>query len=338
MRQQKMTSVTPAGDELAFCSAKLLPYDGDGEDIMTAAARAIEIYPGNAPQVPLFSYVGMGLMEPEHLAVLTSKYWGPNGVKLTTAFMEQTSVEDRNEILRHLNAWGQYCNVEFVYSTQNPQVRISRGQGGYWSYLGTDILGIPSNQPTMNLQGITARTAESEKRRVIRHEAGHTLGFPHEHTRKQIVDRIDVNKAIQYFQQTQGWSRQTVIQQVLTPLEEASIMGTSSAEETSIMTYQLPGSIMKNGQGVPGGNDISQNDATFANKLYPKTIVIPPVNPPVDPPTENGGPWSLKNKTVIIDGKTYTAEWKLSLNQPSLTISQGEIEEKDDDEEKQHDC
>lgn len=331
MRQQKTVLRSTSEGEEAFCSAKLLPYEGDGEDILTAANRAIEIYPGNAPQVPLYSFVGMGLMEPEHLAVLTSKYWGPNGVKLTTAFMEQTSVEDRNEILKHLNAWGQFCNVEFVYSTQNPQVRISRGQGGYWSYLGTDILGIPSNQPTMNLQGITARTAEAEKKRVIRHEAGHTLGFPHEHTRKQIVDRIDVNKAIQYFQQTQGWSRQTVIQQVLTPLEEASIMGTSSAEETSIMTYQLPGSIMKNGQGVQGGNDITQNDATFALKLYPKTIVVPP-DPPVDPPTGNGGPWSFSNRQVVIDGKTYTAGWSLSLN-PSSTTSQGEIEEKNDDEE-----
>ena len=59
--------------------------------------------------------------------------------------------------------------------------RISRGSEGYWSYLGTDIRLIPRNRPTMNLQGFTMNTSESEYKRVVRHETGHTLGFPHEH-------------------------------------------------------------------------------------------------------------------------------------------------------------
>jgi hypothetical protein len=59
--------------------------------------------------------------------------------------------------------------------------QISRGSEGYWSYLGTDIRLIPWNRPTMNLQGFTMNTSESEYKRVVRHETGHTLGFPHEH-------------------------------------------------------------------------------------------------------------------------------------------------------------
>ena len=55
---------------------------------------------------------------------------------------------------------------------------------GYWSYLGTDVLHIPVDQQTMNLQGFTERTPESEYRRVVRHETGHTMGFPHEHMRR----------------------------------------------------------------------------------------------------------------------------------------------------------
>lgn len=38
----------------------------------------------------------------------------------------------------------------------------------------------------LRLQGFTMNTPESENKRVIRHEAGHTLGFPHEHMRKAL--------------------------------------------------------------------------------------------------------------------------------------------------------
>lgn len=82
---------------------------------------------------------------------------------------------------------------------QAGDVRISLAGSGYWSYLGTDILHIPSNQPTMNLQDFSMSTPESEYKRVVRHETGHTLGFPHEHLRKEIVDNIDRNKAYNYF-------------------------------------------------------------------------------------------------------------------------------------------
>ncbi|MGH3796597.1 MAG: M12 family metallopeptidase [Pseudonocardiaceae bacterium] len=95
--------------------------------------------------------------------------------------------------------------VTFVETGQGGQVRISRGSGGYWSYLGTDILHIPANRPTMNLQGFTMYTRDSEFVRVIRHETGHTLGFPHEHMRKDLVARIDPTKVYGYFLRTQGW-------------------------------------------------------------------------------------------------------------------------------------
>ena len=67
-------------------------------------------------------------------------------------------------------------------------MRISRGGGGYWSYLGTDVLLIPKNRQTINVQGFTMNTPESEYRRVVRHETGHSLGFPHEHMREGGAD------------------------------------------------------------------------------------------------------------------------------------------------------
>jgi hypothetical protein len=156
-------------------------------------------------------------------------------------------------------------------------VRISRAAGGYWSYLGTDILHISTSRQTMNLEGFTMNTPESEFKRVIRHETGHTLGFPHEHMRREIVALIDREKAYDYFRRTQGWSQSMVDQQVLTPLDERSIFGTPT-DQTSIMCYQLPGSITKDGNPVLGGTDINPTDSSFAKRIYP--VPVATLQPP----------------------------------------------------------
>jgi hypothetical protein len=123
----------------------------------------------------------------------------------------------------------------------------------------------------MNLQGFTMSTDEKEYRRVVRHEAGHTLGFPHEHMRQALVDRIDRQKAYDYFRRTQGWSKEMVDQQVLTPLDPSKIMGTEP-DEDSIMCYRLPGEITKDGKPIRGGADINKMDADAVAIIYPKVL------------------------------------------------------------------
>jgi hypothetical protein len=121
----------------------------------------------------------------------------------------------------------------------------------------------------MNLQGFTMNTPESEYKRIVRHETGHTLGFPHEHMRKDLVARIDRQKAYDYFLRAQGWDKATVDAQVLTALDERTLMGTP-VDQTSIMCYQLPGSITRDGRPILGGVDIDPSDYAFADKIYPK--------------------------------------------------------------------
>ncbi|WP_448639705.1 hypothetical protein [Geodermatophilus sp. URMC 63] len=123
----------------------------------------------------------------------------------------------------------------------------------------------------MNLQGFTMSTDEKEYRRVVRHEAGHTLGFPHEHMRQALVERIDRQKAYEYFWRTQGWSKEMVDQQVLTPLDPTKIMGTEP-DQDSIMCYRLPGEITKDGQPIRGGADINTMDGNAVAIIYPKVL------------------------------------------------------------------
>lgn len=248
------------------CTLKVLPK----RLVVKAAEVARKINPVNAPQPGPLAAMGVTLpLDPLRIALLTSKYWGPATRKLTVSFMESTPANLRARIVQHLNAWAASAGVSFVETGGTGEVRISRGPGGFWSFLGTDVKLIPTHLPTMNLEGFTMSTPESEYRRVIRHEAGHTLGFPHEHMRRELVSRIDPAKAYPFFLATQGWDKATVDQQVLTPLDDRSIFATPP-DQTSLMCYQLPASITRDGQPILGGVDINRTDALFAGIIYPK--------------------------------------------------------------------
>ena len=170
------------------------------------------------------------------------------------------------------------------------------------------------------------RTSEAEFKRVVHHKAGHTLEFDHEHMRSDIVKLIDRDKAISFFDEDQGWTPEEVEEQVLTPLAKKSIMGTEEADPVSIMCYQLPAVIMKNGKPIKGGKDINPRDHAFAASLYPKksrTATPPPFDlkdisqPPAEPgsrelpdaATPLGPGTELRPPRRTAVWETYSSSW-----------------------------
>jgi hypothetical protein len=260
--------------EIICCTPKYLPP----ELHVAAARKAVEINPANHPHGELAARaLAGGPMMPARLALVVGKRWPVTGVRLTVGFLDNPPTALRTRILLHMNAWAKSSNVKFVQTKTNPQVRIARVEtpeevAGYWSYIGTDILHIAKHKPTMNLQAFTMDTPESEYHRVVRHETGHTIGFPHEHMRRELVAKIDPDKAIALFGRTQGWSPDEVRQQVLTPLEDSSLLGTAHADPHSIMCYQIPGTITRDGKPIVGGKDIDKQDYAFAASIYPKKL------------------------------------------------------------------
>ena len=257
---------------LILCRPKTLPVSRQ----RAIARRSLEINPANALEHRPVERTPIGRRGgPRRLTVVRGRRWPARGKVLTVQFLDGEKMELRRKILLHMNAWTRTISVSFKLTRGTGDVRIARldsppDLSGYWSYIGTEILEIEEDEPTMNLEGFTMKTPEPEFRRVVRHEAGHTLGFEHEHMRGALVRRIDRKKAYAYFDRTQGWTPEEVDDQVLTPLEAKSVMGTRTSDPLSIMCYQLPGEIMKDGRPIVGGKDINPRDFKFAGSVYPR--------------------------------------------------------------------
>lgn len=275
--------VKAEAEDVIGCQLKELPEDA----LVQAAEIAGQENPTNRP--PEFKVMAMirdGEVDiPQAIAVLTTKNWGTKGVKLGV-WMDTTNSALKNKILGYMNWWRtknpKGANVTFSEASFGmAQVRISFDNTGYWSYLGTDILspGL-AGRPTMNLQGFSLSTPDAEYARVVTHETGHTLGMPHEHMRAEIINRLDRTATINYFMRTQGWSQQDVIQQVLTPLREGSLLDPTPTDDRSVMCYVLPASITRDGRAIPGGNEPNAQDYEYVSKIYPAST---PTTPPPQP-------------------------------------------------------
>lgn len=265
------------------CTPKLLP----AEKRIEAAKVAIDRNPANAPMRQIAT--------PERIAGLTKKLWSPKGHKFGVSFLDTTDGGLIDRIIKYMNKWNAYANVSFAWSQSGGEIRIARTEGdGYYSYVGTDILSIPAGQPTMNLDSFTLLTPLSEYDRVVTHETGHSLGFPHEHQRAEEIAMLEAEKVIAWLAQADGWDRQTVIEQVLTPIDPATLFNPTPLDIKSIMNYEFPGSVTKSGQPIPGGLFINATDGAYAGKLYPLAIT------PTKPPTGGtDGPFRVAVSTTI---------------------------------------
>src|ERR1700753_2219112 len=189
-----------------LCIPRSLPVT----KVEAAARRAIEINAASAVDSRRVARTPTGRRGgPRRIAVVVGRRWPSSGVRLTVQFLDSPPDDLRARILLHMNAWAKTANVTFTETRGTGQVRIARldsprEMAECWSNIGTEILEIKPDQPTMNLQGFTMSETDAEFRRVVRHEAGHTLGFDHEHMRRELVERIDRQKAFVYYERDEG--------------------------------------------------------------------------------------------------------------------------------------
>jgi hypothetical protein len=249
------------------------PRYPERDKLIDVARQARAIRPDNVPaDIDLDGFEGHERAEQRGRLMLDVKLRWPktSGAHLTVGFYGEPSKALRLRILRCMNMWSQTANVSFRETADvgGAQVRIAQTPGdGHWSWLGIDILNHAG--PTMNLDGFDDDTDDDEVERVVCHEAGHTLGFPHEHLHPEIVGRLDHARTIAFYEQDQNWTRADVIAQLLKKLDTKRHLGTAP-DELSIMCYQVPGACTIDGEPIVGGIRINDLDRTFAAEVYPR--------------------------------------------------------------------
>ena len=201
-------------------------------------------------------------------AVVRKKLWKPGRVLRVRYLDGDPAVQRRVEPFAH--QWSQFANIKFVFGADpDAEIRISFLGTGSWSYIGTDALGIPKNQPTMNFGWLKPDTAESEYSRVVVHEFGHALGFIHEHQNPVGEIPWDKPKVYAYYAGPPNrWSKQQT---------DVNLFQRYSAAETnftafdtkSIMLYPIPNDFTIGDFEVGWNTKLSDMDKEFVAITYP---------------------------------------------------------------------
>lgn len=169
--------------------------------------------------------------------------------------------------------WDQYINLTFsrVADPTQADIRVSYDQPGYWSFVGTDALGVPIANSTMNFTGdLVADVGVQQAHGVAIHEIGHALGLGHEHQHPGNPFTFDAQAAYNYFS---NWSQAQVDGNILNTV--SAPWATCPYDKDSIMHYSLHESFVTgpapyDTQGFLANRTVlSERDINWGKKTYP---------------------------------------------------------------------
>ncbi len=179
---------------------------------------------------------------PERASLIrnSDRKWA-NGTKLHYHFLTSParwagSAADKRKASDGFRAWknvGIGLEFEEVSSLDEAEIRIAfERNGGHWSYIGRDVLGIDQFDRTMNIDKGDAWSVDTAI-----HEIGHTLGFPHEHQNPD--SGIVWNEEAVYTDlggPPNNWSRAKTLHNIIRKLNPGDVHG-SAWDKDSIMHY-----------------------------------------------------------------------------------------------------
>ena len=188
------------------------------------------------------------------------KLWA-NGTTLRVRFLDGKP-QQHEAVKRVAQLWTEHANLHFDYSgAKDAELRISFDpNGGSWAYIGTDALGIPESEPTMNL-GLPDDFS-------ILHEFGHVLGLVHENNNPNA--KLPWNKKAVYAEMQSPpnlWSKEQVDYNLF---RQEKGIDYRAFDADSIMMYAYPASWFTDRKARGGNQMLSSGDKAFVRKLYPR--------------------------------------------------------------------
>lgn len=242
-----------------------------------------------------------------------------NGSVLLVKFMPGGSKALRDKVMLYAKEWEKYANITFKFvpdTTRITNIRIKLGSGqGHNSAIGTEANFRPQTMQTINFDTLFFADGDyyitklqkqgvrppydlghlvsgmrsdpghwniTETKRVVMHEFGHALGLLHEQSYPGAVKWKKTDSVYQYYQETQGWTREQVDFNVFEVANQFYTNGTRY-DPKSIMHYSINSWETTNGYSVNQNNELSAGDKALIAAMYPKdkkesSLLVPKVD------------------------------------------------------------
>jgi len=205
------------------------------------------------------------------MATSKDKMWD-NGQLLRIFFMDGSSIL-RDKVFKYASLWLKSANIKFELSEDASlsEIRITFTQKGSWSYVGTENLLIPENEPTMNFGWFDDENDDYEIKRTTLHEFGHALGCEHEH--QSPASNIPWNIEAVYEEYTKmGWSKKDVDDNVFYKYDNNEVTN-SEFDHDSIMLYPIDNQLTHGNFETKMNSKLSISDKMFISQKYPGATI-----------------------------------------------------------------
>lgn len=262
----------------------------DRDELIAAGERALAERADNMPVLP----PPPGASAPPRLrmALEAKKMWA-NGRTLRVAFRGGTAAMQQ-KVEHYARLWEQHANLRLqfgAWAQADIRITFDYADGGSWSYVGVDALGIAKTRATMNFGWLTPETDDQEYERVVVHEFGHAIGCVHEHQNPNANIPWDKPVVYAYYAQ-QGWSKQDVDANVFQKYAKTQVNATTF-DPQSIMLYAVPNAHTIGDFEIGWNRRLSARDKQFIAAQYPKTApaasVLTVDGPPVQGAVNGAG-------------------------------------------------
>lgn len=206
-----------------------------------------------------------------------------NGTVLHYHFLEGPSAQQQavRDAFAEWKRLGIGLDFVEVSDPSEAEVRVAFADDGSWSYVGRDVLGINSTQPTMNFGW---DLTDDYGHTTALHEIGHTIGLPHEHQNPFAGIVWDEQAVYTYFAGApNNWPQDQTFNNVLRKLDPSEVEG-SRWDPNSVMEYWFPAGLIKEpakyAPGLDPAGGLSAADKKWVKTWYPALKATTPALTP----------------------------------------------------------
>ena len=269
---------------------------------------------------------GSAIPMPASMAVVRSRKWQP-GRTLRVKFIGGAPAV-RQKVFFWAKHYEQFANIKFeqVTDSADAEIRIAfEPTEGSWSYVGTDILTVPRNLPTMNFGWLTPTSSDQDYSSVVLHEFGHALGCIHEH--QSPAGGIPWDKDVVYRDLSgppNRWSKAQIDANMFTQYNQNQTQFTD-LDPASIMMYSFPSAWTGGKLATRWNTVLSPVDKSYIAAMYPRENAPAPDPQPVAPPSPPAPDPSPPPETGTVPGTRAEGVLRIDGNPRTCQINTGEI-------------